>query len=153
MRPRLRRPARAARLTPTLDTSPTPRTPARRPPQNVSARAAGQARLGAEAALLGRVYSTHLYGGATLPDSVADGSRDAGDGALFASPAYADLLFRTEACLRADQRGCVGDDHPLYAVTHSGVDPMVQRLIEEADLLALDSPDGITPDAASNPRW
>lgn len=122
------------------------------PQQNASLRAAAQPQLAGEAALLDKVYSTHLYGGATLPDSVDDGSNDGGAGALFLSPKYADLLFRTEACLRADPAGCIAEGDTLHAVTHSGVDAMVRRLVEEAELLARDSAADITPDAASNPR-
>lgn len=111
-----------------------------------------QPRLAAEAAILDRVYSTHLYGGPTLNDSLAVGKEDASQGALFRSPAYANLLFRTEACLRAAEADCLQEDSALYAVTHAGIDALMRRLLEEADLLSRDNATAISPQPAHNLR-
>ena len=109
-----------------------------------------QPRLASEARLLGRVYGAHLYGGPTLPDSVADGSKDAYDGALFRSPRHADLLFRTSGCMRQDASNCAAEGSPWYAVSQHGIDPMMRRLAEEAELLAHDNASTITPDDANS---
>lgn len=54
--------------------------------QDVAERAAQQPQLRSEAVLLDDVFSAFLYGGDTLPDSVATGAKDAGSGSLFSSP-------------------------------------------------------------------
>ena len=117
--------------------------------QDSAARAVAQKQLASEAALLERVYTTHLYGGPTLPDSVADGCHDSSSGALFRSSTHADLLFREDGCLRTDADNCAPQSSPWYAVTHGGIDPMMQRLVEEATLLTRDNASTIAPDASN----
>lgn len=85
-----------------------------------------------------------------MPDSIADGSHDDSDGALFRSAAHAQLLFKAETCLRADQQGCFTETSPWYAVTHSGVDPMMRRLVDEAGLLARDNVTSMAPDDSNS---
>jgi hypothetical protein len=61
--------------------------------QGAADRLAAQQLLGEQAALLELVWERHLYGGATLPDSVDDGAHDATSGSLFASKEHAEFLF------------------------------------------------------------
>jgi hypothetical protein len=120
------------------------------PSQDLVKRTAMQAQLATAAATLDRVYSAHLYGGPTLPDALAYGSIDTSEGAVFLSPHYATLLFRETSCLRVDTAGCPAEGGLFYPATHAGLDPIVRRAIDEADLLANDIPAIVTP---TNARW
>lgn len=116
-----------------------------------AARAAAQLRLADEAALLRDVYTAQLYGGPTLPDSVADGARDAFHGALFLAKAHADALFRNVGCLRWDQAACAPADSAWHAVTHAGVDALLWRAFDEAEALVAEDPAAIAPGDAGAP--
>jgi len=119
------------------------------PLQDVAQRAAMQAALARETDTLDTIYTVHLYGGRTLQDSLVDGALDYSAGALFRSSKHAQVLFRTEECLRSDADACAVEGSPMYAVTHSGVDPMMRRTVEEARLLSRDNASAITPDASN----
>ena len=61
-----------------------------------------------QAAWLDTVYDTMLYGGATLNDSMGDGSQDSldkGEGGAFDEMADVDMLFTTKGCLRTEGMG------------------------------------------------
>ncbi len=50
-----------------------------------------QAQLGAEAALMDRIWTTALYGGDTLPDARLDGADDTASGVVFRDMANAQV--------------------------------------------------------------
>ena len=51
--------------------------------------------------------------------------------------------------MRADKSTCGADveTNPFHPVTTSGIDPMMNRLIEEANLMGLYNPADIGPDS------
>jgi hypothetical protein len=52
--------------------------------------------------------------------------------------------------MRKDTSACAAEGSPWYAVSQHGIDPMVWRLREEAELLARDNATEITPDDANS---
>ncbi len=100
------------------------------------------------------MYSTALYGGPTLNDSLSVGVSYAEEGILLAD--YASyLLFESTGCLRvtaADlflypntKAACEDDSSDLHEVATHALDPMIQRLITESGLMAQDNVSAIGP--------
>jgi hypothetical protein len=58
-------------------------------------------------------------------------------------------LFQYDGCLRSDHATCLPESSPFYAVSTHGIDPMVQRLRREAEMMSLEPPSDVTP---SSPR-
>ncbi len=57
---------------------------------------------------------------------------------------HKELLFTYKGCLRADRATCLPPSSPYYAVSHNGLDPMVQRLAKEASFMGMESPGSIS---------
>lgn len=58
-------------------------------------------------------------------------------------------LFQYVGCMRTDKATCLPEGSPFYAVSTHGLDPMVQRLRMEAELMSMEPPANVTP---SSPR-
>jgi hypothetical protein len=59
-------------------------------------------------------------------------------------------LFQYDGCMRADQATCLPESSAFRAVSHHGLDPMVQRLRLEAEVMSLEPPGTTTPNST---RW
>ena len=113
--------------------------------QDAGLRDALRQNLTSETQLLNEVYHRELYGGETMRDSALDGSHDVTAGALFKEWPHVEFLFTGTYCRRLNQESCFAEGTEWWSVTHHGIDPMVQRLTKEAELLALDAPEDINP--------
>ena len=58
------------------------------------------------------------------------------------------MLFSGKTCRREGGVGCVDPDDRYYSVSQNAIDPMMQRLIKEAELMSYDDPAMITPTSA-----
>lgn len=70
---------------------------------------------------------------ATQADVSFDRNAPAG---AFANKEFAHLFFKTTRCLRQDQTGCFKPGTQYYEITHTGLDAMVTRFIEEMTLFS-----------------
>jgi hypothetical protein len=55
--------------------------------------------------------------------------------AAFADSSFSDLFFKTTECLRADKSSCYPPGNTYYDITHHGLDAMMQRYMQEIDIL------------------
>jgi hypothetical protein len=113
--------------------------------QNATEKPVLQLQLREEVDLLRDLYSTLLYGGETLPDAAKNGSHDLTVGALFKEMPHVEMLFSAKTCRRKGEVGCVQPEDEYHPVSMHAIDPMAQRLIQEAHLLSWDDPAMITP--------
>eukprot|EP00877_Chromochloris_zofingiensis_P013211 jgi/Chrzof1/8143/UNPLg00190.t1 len=88
-----------------------------------------------ELKLLRQEYSALLYGGEVITYADVSFDRNAPAGA-FANKEFAHLFFKTTRCLRQDQTGCFKPGTQYYEITHTGLDAMVTRFIEEMTLFS-----------------
>jgi hypothetical protein len=57
-------------------------------------------------------------------------------------------LFQFHGCMRAKQDTCLPETSPFYAVSNFGINPMMQRLRREAELMSLEPVSSINPSSA-----
>lgn len=96
---------------------------------------ANQASLATEVASLNEVYRTLMYGGPTPADSRFQATIAP---LTFQNAALVYKFFYSTACMRQNQATCLLPTNPLYLVTHSGLDAMIVRFIDEAVLYSND---------------
>ncbi|KAI8475137.1 MAG: hypothetical protein J3K34DRAFT_517581 [Monoraphidium minutum] len=96
-------------------------------------------------------YHSFLYGSSSLEglglSRSAENPLAVDTPALFQDEELARIFFREKGCMRADQAECFPKGHKYYDVTHSGLDAMVNRFIQEVDLLLHDPPEAISIDS------
>jgi hypothetical protein len=54
----------------------------------------------------------------------------------FQNAQLAHVFFKTKNCLRLDPITCYNEDSHYYQITHSGLDAMVSRYMDEAQIFA-----------------
>eukprot|EP00775_Hariotina_reticulata_P009112 gene9112-9281_t len=89
-----------------------------------------------EVELMRSEYNALLYGG-VIPQ-VAQGMRydDRAPAAAFSNPAFSNIFFKTTECLRLDQSTCFQPGSPWYDITHSGLDAMATRYLNDMVVFA-----------------
>eukprot|EP00883_Tetradesmus_obliquus_P002715 jgi/Sobl393_1/12921/SZX78204.1 len=94
-------------------------------------------------------YEALMYGGtiSTLAEGLSFDPRT--PAAAFANEDFSNLFFKTQACLRADKSTCLPKGDPYYDITHSGLDAMVSRYIDQMTVFAALSNDLAFPNHTS----
>ena len=68
-----------------------------------------------------------VYGASAVPDQTSPHFTLATTGSAFYGTAGAEILFRTHACLRADQSTCLPPSSTLYPYVSNGLDALVNQ--------------------------
>lgn len=111
------------------------------------------------------IHRVALYGGPTLNDSASNGAKDESTGGIFASNAdRVNLFFRSQGCLLSESPTsffglpfstppCLDDLSMFHQVASHAIDPMVKRLVQVGEMMALDTPANVAPSANGKPYW
>uniref|UniRef100_A0A383VIJ6 Uncharacterized protein n=1 Tax=Tetradesmus obliquus TaxID=3088 RepID=A0A383VIJ6_TETOB len=96
-------------------------------------------------------YEVMLYGGMLewLSTSTRSEFLKFSPPVVFEKVATSHLFFGTRDCLRDDPSSCFPPGHEFYEVTHSGINPMMQRYLQECRLLQMDNDTDVHPNSSS----
>eukprot|EP00775_Hariotina_reticulata_P003515 gene3515-3785_t len=84
-----------------------------------------------ELRMLRQEYNALLYGGHIPQVAPGMSSNDLAPAAAFSNQGFSSIFFKTRGCLRLDKSACYGPGSQWFGITHSGLDAMMMRYLEE----------------------
>eukprot|EP00775_Hariotina_reticulata_P001355 gene1355-1696_t len=89
-----------------------------------------------ETSILRQEYNALLYGGHIPHLASGTSYDDHAPAAAFSNQGFSNIFFKTRTCLRLDKSTCYTPESQWYGITHSGLDAMMMRYLEEMTTFA-----------------